>query len=908
MVPPVLICEESRVKILIEKLELDTVLLTPNQRLSMQLQRDYDTAQLEKRQKTWRSPCITPIGQYLRTLWEDFTAAGVNPCVDVWLLTDLQELQLWQRVVQQNFDGALLAPESAAREAMQTYRNLALWNLDLQAQAFKNRFQLQDDTAFFYRCAVAFQQLCSVECCIAEADIVAVLATLSPPPCARIVLYGFDEIVPAYTELLKQWNLPFEPVQPGAEAGACQRVSCATERDEFASAATWAEQVLNADSAARIGIIVPELRTKRASIEYEFTRRFEPNYFKPGTARRVLPFNISAGLALANVPLVQCALAVLQLNRNTLPTEQLASLLYSPFLASGQDSLASRIVLENRLRDYQDASLSLGALLFQCNGKGLADDELLCPVLANAVQRFKHLQRGQQKTLDEWLDVFSRQLDALGWPGQRTLDSVEYQQLQRWHEALDDARTLASLTGKLSAADALHMLRQVLRETVFQPQTGGSPIQILGLLEGAGLPFTHLWICGLSSKTWPPAARPSALIPLVLQRELNMPHCGPEREYQFAKRLLHSYMVNSDTIVLSHAQQEDQQMVDPSALIVDVEEVSLAQLLPDESAAQPESASVELETIVTEKAPALHDSEVLRGGVTIYANQAACPFRAFATHRLQARRLATPCTGLSAMQRGILVHHCLDYLWRHLGSQTTLQRKTAEQLQGLIAAAIRDALATVSKNLQPGSVQKLLQLEQARLQTLLTMWLEKEAQRLPFTVKYCEYELETCIAGRAKRLRIDRVDELEDGTQLLLDYKTGQVSATGWRGEPVQDAQLPLYTLCLNAGAEPRVSGIALARVDSHEPKWVGVGSGADVGFPQVGSNRARKDETTWDDYLTQWHAGIDALDFAFSEGEAAVNPLHGKLSCSYCDLNALCRIPNRQLDGNAEEAGDHGA
>jgi hypothetical protein len=96
-----------------------------------------------------------------------------------------------------------------------------------------------------------------------------------------------------------------------------------------------------------------------------------------------------------------------------------------------------------------------------------------------------------------------------------------------------------------------------------------------------------------------------------------------------------------------------------------------------------------------------------------------------------------------------------------------------------------------------------------------------------------------------------------------------------------------------------------LARVDSHEPKWVGVGSGADAGFPQSGG-RARPNDPSWKDYVESWHAGISALDFAFSEGEAVVKPLHGLASCSYCDLKPLCRIPKRQLGNNAAEGTDY--
>lgn len=827
--------------------------------------------------------------------------------MDVWLLNDLQELQLWRRVVQQNFDGALLAPESAAREAMQTYRNLGLWNLDLAAQALKSRFLLNADSAFFYRCAIAFKRLCAEKYCSSETDISAVLATLPPPTARRIVLYGFDEVVPAYRALLAQWKFPLEQIQPGGNpAGDCRRVSCESEREEFASAAAWAEQVLSDNAKARIGIIVPDLQTQRAAVEYQFAARFEPNYFKPETARYVLPFNISAGLSLADVPLVQAALLVLQLNSNSLQTDELASLLYSPFLIVERDSLAARIALENRLRDYQDASLSLSTLLHQCSSRGLkADDsELLCPQLANALQRFKQLRNGGKKTLAQWLQVLVEQLDTFGWPGQRSLDSVEFQQMQRWHEAVDAARSLANLTGELSMSDALRTLRYVLKQTVFQPQSGTSPVQILGVLEGAGLPFTHLWICGLSSKNWPPAARPSAFIPLALQRELNMPHCGPEREYEVARRLLHSYKVNSDAIVVSHAAQQDQQSLEPSALIADVVAVELAKLLPKMPMDRPGLTAAGLETIASNKAPPLQDGEVLRGGVAIFANQAACPFRAFATHRLQAQALQTPCTGLSALQRGILVHHCLDYVWRNLGSQENLRQQTTEQVQAIISAAVDDALVAAAKNLQVTGMQALLDLERQRLQTLLSLWLEKETQRPPFVVRHCEYELEVDIAGRPKRLRIDRIDELDDGTRLLIDYKTGPVSAVGWQGEPLQDPQLPLYTLQLNALQPHSVSGIVLARVDSYEPKWVGAGSGSDAGFQQR-SGRAKQNEPSWDEYVEAWHAGISALDFAFSEGEAAVRPLHGHASCSYCDLKPLCRIPKRRLENTAGEGAE---
>jgi len=40
-------------------------------------------------------------------------------------------------------------------------------------------------------------------------------------------------------------------------------------------------------------------------------------------------------------------------------------------------------------------------------------------------------------------------------------------------------------------------------------------------------------------------------------------------------------------------------------------------------------------------------------------DQAACPFRAFAAHRLGAEGLQFPHTGLDALERGTLVHRVL---------------------------------------------------------------------------------------------------------------------------------------------------------------------------------------------------------------------------------------------------------
>jgi len=60
--------------------------------------------------------------------------------------------------------------------------------------------------------------------------------------------------------------------------------------------------------------------------------------------------------------------------------------------------------------------------------------------------------------------------------------------------------------------------------------------------------------------------------------------------------------------------------------------------------------------------------ETARGGSALFKNQAACPFRAFAAHRLDAYPLDEPVAGLDAAERGSILHAALEFIWRELAN------------------------------------------------------------------------------------------------------------------------------------------------------------------------------------------------------------------------------------------------
>jgi hypothetical protein len=77
----------------------------------------------------------------------------------------------------------------------------------------------------------------------------------------------------------------------------------------------------------------------------------------------------------------------------------------------------------------------------------------------------------------------------LEWPGERALNSAEYQALAAWQEMLGQVPALEAVHPSLTYPRALAWVRRLASTTLFQPQTREVPIQVLGMLEAGGITF-----------------------------------------------------------------------------------------------------------------------------------------------------------------------------------------------------------------------------------------------------------------------------------------------------------------------------------------------------------------------------------------------------------------------------------
>ncbi len=130
-------------------------------------------------------------------------------------------------------------------------------------------------------------------------------------------------------------------------------------------------------------------------------------------------------------------------------------------------------------------------------------------------------------------------------------------------------------------------------------------------------------------------------------------------------------------------------------------------------------------------------------------------------------------------------------------------------------------------------------------------------------------------------MRIDRVDELEDGRWLVIDYKSGRATSLKWSGEDFDAVQLWLYAFALEQRLSAALAGLAHFALRSEQVAYKGMVSEDSLlpGHKAVASLSALREEA--EQRIQQW-----AEDF--SQGAASVAPR--PKACQHCELPLLCR------------------
>lgn len=708
-------------------------------------------------------------------------------------------------------------------------------------------------------------------------------------PSNRLLLAGFSVVGPARLHWLEQHGARVARDAVGETSQAMaddttQVIGCDDPLLEAEAAAQWCAAQLARDAQARLLLVVPRLAQQRHLWERALSQQLDiQSLLAGGTSSGTSAFAIEGGQPLNRYPLVATALQTVAIASGVAGFDQLSAVLRSPYLAALDRDQCLR--LDAWLRDHNLGEAGPGMLARLVQPVAAELGEAAAAPLRALLDAIAVCASFPAATPAVWGRAFADLLSRCGWPG-AGLGADEQQVRMRFDELLGDLAAIAAPISRLEAGEAGELLHDMARRVAFEPASDDTPVTVTASLDDPIVRYDGIWVAGLSAEAWPPAAQPDPLLPALLQRDAGLPEASAVGQLRLALQRMRRWQQRSIRRVWSWSRSESDLPRDPSALLGE----------PSGAAAAP---AFELHAWLLAHAPTLeawHDDfgpvwprlREPRGGSKLLELQSQCPFRAFAELRLKARALPEPQPGIDARLRGQMLHFALEQFWRVTRNAATLHSRSRDATQSLVRDCVRAASARMTMRL-PGVVDPaLLRREAARAQRLLAQLIDWELTRGTFEVQSLEAAQRLTIAGTMLPLRLDRVDRLDDGRLVVIDYKSGAAQGFDAYAERPPKPQLPAYAVAVG----DQVAGVIAVHL-GRELKLRGLVDRPGR-VPGRGIDAVTGGEHHWPPLLQHWRERLERLLCEFLEGRATVQPQPG--ACEYCHLPMLCRVDAQVL------------
>lgn len=820
--------------------------LTPNNRLSETILQYY-FAQCKK--QTVDKPACMPFRVALSKAYEQLNF--INPHnTHPTLLNNAQCQYLWRKIIQE--ESNITYSDGLLQTVFSAWERCQQWQINLHDSAFNHTAQ----TRQFQRWWQLFDKQLKQHNFITEHALIPYLLQANSSFFSQNVVWVcFDDFTPQQVLLqqcLAQKGFLQYQYDLKDKLSKTELLAAEDNKEEYQQLIAWLHLKIK-EGDQHIGVVVPNLEQESHALQRTLAQHFETTFF-----------NISLGQSLSNFPLVAHALCWLNLDDTHLNPHQANLLLQSPYIGSSKEEFIARSEYLQEGTLLTNHSIPLKHLI-----KELQDHVPKLATLLNHLTPYP-----QEATVEEWIRLFQKRLNTLGFPGDYNLNSENYQCLNRFITVFDELRQFALFNSSFTKLEVLELVQHLIKNTIFQAQKTSAPIQICGLLEASGCEFDSLWVMGLTDQCLPQKVHLSAFIPPQLQRELCMPHSLPARELQFARQILQRLQRSADSVVLSYAQLQADTPNLPCALIIDFPNF---ELLPTNDALKKQPDLMSAEECFN--VPLLTE-EHIHGGTAILSNQAKCPFKAFAEHRLRAKASLPTTDGWDNKKRGQIIHRVMELLWQKLETQHNLLHLAPNILEQYIEEAIHTALEPLKKQLGELLSDSIQEVEYTRLKRLVQTCLEWEKQRPPFAIAAIEQSYAINLAGLEIQVRVDRLDQVED-KKWVIDYKSSLPASKPWNEERPKESQLLLYALL-----DEQINALLLLQVKTGKINAMGL---SEEKLNISGITPLKKEET-WTEYRELWKRQLTDLAQEFQEGHCPPQPAHLTI-CQHCDFQNLCRF-----------------
>ena len=708
----------------------------------------------------------------------------------------------------------------------------------------------------------------------------------------KVLLDGFESLTPMQLEILEKVEIAGCPVNCFEEERTLSTQTVTPAADEMAEQAhvvVRIKSLLDKNPQMRIGIATGE-SCETTSLQRLLDHTLVPeSSIDPAYEFQAVSI---AGRKMSDIPMIQQLLHLLSVaGKTTLPFKDFSPLLFSPWIKGFDEERMERANLDALFRRQNRHRLSLRSL-------GNSSDLDPLPSLKSVLHAIVEWNQ-ESRPAAAWIKAVQKLLQTSGFiqsglPNEAVRSNIEIRQINIFRDILLSLVAIDDISSPISWRAFLSLLRASCSEKRFALTPKFPNVVVMPLSQVAGIRFDHLFIMGMDETAFPPPARPHPLLPLRLQQQQNIPMSSGSLCFESSTWLWQQLQIAAPTVEISYAKQRGEHEQLPSAFLSGLPQ-SNPVIWPQQT------TELAVESFDDCLNTPLQSDETVRGGTSIIRLQSACPFRAFATHRLGIAELGKTEPGIEASTKGSLIHLALEIIWNRLKSQKALLALSEDQRVELVDSAIETAL----QDSHSSPAFNLRKFEKKRMRRLLGEWLKLEASRPPFEVTGSEERFDLNLPEYSTSqfpitIKADRMDRDGDGHRILIDYKTGaRQSHSRWIGERMEEPQLPLYAMAAELTEHDAVTFATLRSGD--QMGFEGL-SGEDTGIDGIALCDGKyKRPESWQQLLDDWREQINNLASEFADGESMVSPRDPK-ACSYCGLEAVCRIEETGFEIDMEE------
>ena len=433
----------------------------------------------------------------------------------------------------------------------------------------------------------------------------------------------------------------------------------------------------------------------------------------------------------------------------------------------------------------------------------------------------------------------------------------------------------------------LAALDRAVNDSLFAPESQDAPILIAGPAESAGLTADAIWFLGANEDAWPGRGATHPLLPPEVQRESTMPHATPQLDWDLAAAMTRRLLASAPEAHFSYAKQSDGVDARPSRLIDAM--AGPPQNLPAEFCA-PAVTEAQTFTVRDFSSVPFPAGQPRADRASLPRNRSA-PSKHLPRH-VWARRIGNrPKPGLPHRSAACCCTRCCTPFGRGPpeGIRSHEELVAIPDLDSFVARHVRRVL---SENLPPRAqrvhAETIFRARRDAADQACDRMAEVRGNARAIHRGRNGTEGHAAIAGLSLNLRLDRVDRLKDGSLLVIDYKTGDVSPKSWDLPRPDDVQLPLYA-GFALPREKSCGGLVFAKIRAGECNREFAGRVTDARQRTLlsdlkGSNSLVRNTLDGEE-LDAWRAYIEQLARDFLAGRADVDPREYPNTCERCGL-----------------------